>query len=202
MCCDFRSPAPRTSELRKCGNAYNNVLKHMGSKEHWTSFRRRVHGLAFHKAHWLEYTKGNPYGPARADRTMQRHDRKAQARLKKKRTQAVLTVPPPPVPLPGPVVVVDKSITDLAAIIAKSLAQSPTLLAAVNAWLLASSPAAAPAGAHAGAMVGAEAHELLRMPVAHAPAQAVQEAPEHAPEVMAVAEPTEPEVPEVMAVPM
>ena len=55
----------------------------MGSKEHFTHFRRRAFNLAYDEAAWLKYTHGNPHGPARAQRGAQAQKRKAETALNK-----------------------------------------------------------------------------------------------------------------------
>ena len=100
LCCPI--PASNTNGgARKVGGAFCNALTHMGTKEHWTNFRRRVYNLQFDEAAWLEFTFGNTHGPARAKRTAQHQSRAADTALKREAKQARGAHPPPPAPPPG-----------------------------------------------------------------------------------------------------
>jgi hypothetical protein len=76
-----RSPMQDRSQdgSRACGNAYNNLLKHLGSKDHWKHFRRHAYNLPFDETSWTEYTMGNQYGPARAPHTHEAVAREARS---------------------------------------------------------------------------------------------------------------------------
>ena len=83
LCCVIcpwcgRSPMP-VVVTRQCGNSYNNLLKHMGTKDHWRNHQRHAHGISsFDKAAWVTYTAGNHYGPTRYNRTAQHAKRMAK----------------------------------------------------------------------------------------------------------------------------
>lgn len=64
-CC--RKGNPRSADgSRSLGIDFTNVKAHLGSKKHWTDFRTQVLKLHYEEDLWLEYTKGNHWGPGRA----------------------------------------------------------------------------------------------------------------------------------------
>ena len=51
---------------RVTGRYFTNLWTHMGTTEHWSSFRKQVSGMDFDQVIWLKYTCGNQHGPIRA----------------------------------------------------------------------------------------------------------------------------------------
>ena len=39
----------------QCGGSFSNVMRHLASKQHWTSHRDRVHNLPFNDAAWRSF---------------------------------------------------------------------------------------------------------------------------------------------------
>ena len=61
-CCPL---PPRSMDgTRASGMWFSNVYLHMGSKQHWSSFRQAAL-LDYDEAAWLRYSAGNPYGLSR-----------------------------------------------------------------------------------------------------------------------------------------
>jgi len=84
LCC----PATNTNNgARNAGPSLCNVMHHMGSKAHWTNFRRDVFDQPFDEAAWLAFTAGNQHGPARATRTAQYQSRAANSAAKSEAVQ-------------------------------------------------------------------------------------------------------------------
>jgi len=83
LCCPIPQHLAATVGARPAGSSLCNVISHMGTKDHWTNFRRVVFNKEFDNAEWLRYTGGNKHGPDRARRTKQGKDRAAAAELKR-----------------------------------------------------------------------------------------------------------------------
>jgi hypothetical protein len=82
-----RSPAS-AKPSRACGNAYNNLLKHMGSKAHFKHFKLQANDV-FSKEEWRQYTAGNQHGPARrAQKFANRKAQRDRADLQKRQAAA------------------------------------------------------------------------------------------------------------------
>ena len=101
-CCAIPPRSGDNAGARRCGLSFCNVYSHMGSKEHFNSFRRRVFDMPFDATAWYEYTMSNKHGPRRALKTVQHAKRAASAELKRdsKKPRGNDT-PPPDMSMPG-----------------------------------------------------------------------------------------------------
>ena len=83
VCCPMPPRSGDNDGARKCGLSFGNVWSHMGSKEHFTSFRHHVFHMPFDETAWYKYTMSNKHGPRRAQNTAQHASRAASAELKR-----------------------------------------------------------------------------------------------------------------------
>ena len=95
-CCAIPPRSGDNAGARRCGLSFCNVYSHMGSKEHFNSFRRRVFDMPFDATAWYKYTMSNKHGPRRAQNTVQQAKRAASAELKRDSKKSRGNDTPPP----------------------------------------------------------------------------------------------------------